>query len=398
MSTQWLELCVSALPMLKQNHLISNHSHEVASSLMSNSSKLIWALNSYRAGESAQVSALSEVLSERPGWKQSSIQLRYLRRGVGLNLFRGVGFGGIDLRASDALEPPWPDLLVCSGLRNEPVARQIRANSKARTKIVVLGRTWANYDCFDLIVTTPQYRLPKRPNILHNLTTLHNYSAAKFRQSAPAARALWPDLPEPYLVVLLGGRSGPFTFGAHAARRLAGMVHEMATQLHATVLIATSARTETRAAEFFVSLLKVPHRFHRYTRDCSENPYASMLAVASAIIVTGDSIAMLSEAVATDMPVYIFDLGAGKRTMRRRYQPGSIDKNLYTEAYRCLMAFGPQRLSRDIGLVHHRLVAAGLAAWLDEAGLAQAGDRLASRPEQSALERTVERVHRLFEA
>lgn len=353
-------------------------------------------MNSYRAGESSQVSVLSEVLSERLGWQTSSIHLRYLRRGLGLNLFRGVGFGGIDLRASDTLEPPWPDVLVCAGLRNEPVARQIRANSKARTKIVVLGRTWANYDCFDLIVTTPQYRLPDRPNILHNLTTLHNYSAAKFRQHAPAARALWLGLPEPYLVVLIGGRSGPFTFGTHAARRLAAVVNAMATQLNATVLITTSARTEPRAAELFVSLLKMPHRFYRYKQDCSENPYLSMLAVASMIIVTGDSIAMLSEAAATDRPVYIFDLGAGKRTMRRRYRQGSIDKNLYTEAYRCLMALGPQRLSRDIGLVHHQLVEAGQAAWLDEAGLAQMGDRLVGRPEQSALDRTVERIRRLF--
>ena len=47
------------------------------------------------------------------------------------------------------------------------------------------------------------------------------------------------------------------------------------------------------------------------------NPYAGFLAWADAVVVTGDSVSMLSEALATAAPVYIADPGGlGPRHMR----------------------------------------------------------------------------------
>ena len=40
------------------------------------------------------------------------------------------------------------------------------------------------------------------------------------------------------------------------------------------------------------------------------------------------------------------------------------DSTLKSVAYRALMDFGPRRLSRDIDLVHERLLADGRAAWI----------------------------------
>ena len=50
-----------------------------------------------------------------------------------------------------------------------------------------------------------------------------------------------------------------------------------------------------------------PHFLHRYGAS-PDNPYAGILALADAFIVTGDSIAMLSEACGTGRPVALFDL------------------------------------------------------------------------------------------
>lgn len=351
---------------------------------------MIWVLQSEKEGENNQILALARAAIARFGCPLKIIRLGFLPSMLWLSLTRRVGFFGLEPHSLEALSPPWPKLVISTGLYNEPVARQVKALSGGRTKLVMLGRTWASYDHFDLIVTTPQYRLPRRPNILHNLTTLHSYDRVALNRASLRARKLWPELKPPYIAVLVGGRSGPFMFGKHAAARLAQTVNEMAQAMKASVLVTTSSRTDLESAFLLDSLLKVPYRFYLRQTCQGENPYPAMLGAAARIIVTGDSIAMLSEAVATGNPVYIFDLGAGYRTMKPGYRLGSLDRNLSTEAYNLLMAIGPKALSRDIKLMHQLLVDSGHAAWLDDDKHAQF--KLA--PE--ALEVTLKRIGEWF--
>ena len=48
-----------------------------------------------------------------------------------------------------------------------------------------------------------------------------------------------------------------------------------------------------------------------------QNPYGSMLALADAIVVTADSVNMLSEAVATGVPVLVFEPTGGAGRLAR---------------------------------------------------------------------------------
>ncbi len=54
--------------------------------------------------------------------------------------------------------------------------------------------------------------------------------------------------------------------------------------------------------------MNVPHYFHVWNDadKNSENPFYGFLGLADAVIVTGDSISMCSEACATGKPVYIY--------------------------------------------------------------------------------------------
>lgn len=330
----------------------------------------IWALASQRAGENTQITALAKGLGNHFNWPIAIRRLAYWPWSSVPGFFRRKSLVGVNQEKSDPLKPPWPRILIASNLDNEPVVRQIKAASDGYTKLVAIGRTWADYEHFDLIVTTPQYRLPESPNILHNLTTLSLYDPS---ESKPVA--LFSDgngLPSPYLAVCLGGRSGPFAFGRKAALRLAGMANELALSLGASVLSVTSARTDPSSVEAFQAGLKVPHKLYRYSANQKDNPYPEIIKVAASFVVTGDSIAMLSEAVATGRPVYIFDLGAGRRSMHQPAAAGRPDRTLATEAYHLLMQFGPKRAARDITLVHKLLVDQGHAIWLGEGVMREA--------------------------
>ena len=350
---------------------------------------LVWLITAYRAGEREQILALAEAL----GWPFKTMQIAHRKYAWRSNLLRGTGLSGIDTAASSPLQPPWPDLVISAGMRNEPVCRWVRQQSAGKTRIVHIGRPWADPGNFDLVITTPQYRLPQRPNVLQNATTLHRVTPERLLKARQQVESGIMDVSPPFITLIVGGNSGPYTLGRHAAKRLAGQASALAEQKGASLLVTTSSRTSTDVSRELKKSLRVPAQFYEWKKGDADNPYFGYLALADEIIVTGDSISMLSEACATRKPVHMFDPGAGKHRMRRQ-KPGQEeipDFRLTAETYSWLMRFGPRRLSRDIRLVHDRLIAEGRAVWL---GDPFPDTKLSELPD---LQRAVQRVRQLFD-
>jgi uncharacterized protein len=345
----------------------------------------VWVVTGYRAGERAQVVALAEAL----GWPFDIKQLSYRRYEFRTSLLRGSDLRGIRIDRSSPLQPPWPDLVISAGMRNEPVCRWIRAQNGGRTRIVHIGRPWADPARFDLVITTPQYRLPERDNVLQNTATLHRLSTARLAAEALEWAPQFEHLPRPYIGVMLGGNSGPYTLGPKNAAAIAEQVDAMAVHRNGSLLISTSARTHPAAIRAFEGALSAPHYLYRWRRNDARNPYFGMLALGDELVVTADSISMLSEACATGKPVYIAELGGYGFPMRPD-SVAEIDFRFSAWTYSWMMRVGPRRLSRDIRLVHRALLEEGRAAWLGEA--------LERRPllPLGDMDRALERVRALF--
>ena len=359
----------------------------------------VWLMMGHKAGDNSQVLALAEAL----GWPFEIKHFTYKRTELLSNLICGPTLAGVVRAQSSDLAPPWPDLIITAGRRNEPIARWIQkqAAPEKHVRIVHCGRSWARIERFDLIVTTPQYRLPKRPNVLHNLTPLHRVTEERLRNSAAKWRRRLRDLPEPYLAVVIGGNSGPYTFDHAAAERLARQASDRARKLGASLLVTTSARTPADKIDSFERALEVPAEVFRWSKDAPDNPYFGFLSLAEEIIVTGDSMSMLTEACATRKPVHIFDLGVGRTAMRgARLTPiaaAGEQRKAFEKAhlkafiYRLMMRIGPKRMTRDIRIVHQVLVNNGMAVWL--------GDRFpkGTPPGVESVRRAVARVRALFD-
>lgn len=167
---------------------------------MSERTPLVWCLLGRKAGDNTQVRALAEELGF--GFEEKLVIARPWE--LLAHLGERPTLAGIDRAASSALAPPWPDLVISAGRRNEPVARWIRQRSAGRTRLVHIGRPWAPLDEWDLVVTTPQYFLPRQANIHHNSLPLLRLAPAEV---ASAARELQPRiaaLPRPWIAVLAG--------------------------------------------------------------------------------------------------------------------------------------------------------------------------------------------------
>ncbi|GAB6068111.1 hypothetical protein JCM13664_14300 [Methylothermus subterraneus] len=330
----------------------------------------VWLLCGQKPGDNQQLIALAEAL----GWPYARKRLNYRPYELLVGRF-GASLLGIDQGASDPLTPPWPDLLLTAGRRNEPVALWIRKQAAKvghRVRIVHLGRPWARLSHFDLIVTTPQYFLPPLPNVLCNVFPLHALTAEKLAQAAEFWRPRL-KVPGPYLALLVGGSSGPYIFDAKAASRLAHGVNELARRKGASVLVTTSARTSPEAAKALLAALKAPVEVHFWRAGEQENPYLAYLALAEEIVVTGDSMSMLAEACFTAKPVHIFPFGAGRFAMRPEAPLAPEPRPLWDrERWRALrsalgLRLAPRRLRRDVCRILGAAIESGRAVWLGEA-------------------------------
>jgi mitochondrial fission protein ELM1 len=265
----------------------------------------------------------------------------------------------------------------------------VKRHANKAVKLVFLGTPWANLNNFDLVITTPQYGLPDRANILRNDLPMHKVTPTRLAEEAKIWAARLGYLPKPWTAILVGGASGPYRFAADVAQRLAKEVNA----LPGSLLVTTSARTPPEVATVLKSALANPNYFHHWQADDTENPFFGFLALADRFIVTADSISMLSEATATGKPVMLFDTESGPYTMRQNSTKiGWRGGNLSTTAFRLAMRLAPPSWSRDLRIVHNQLINSGRASWSDSE--LQSPNQ---KSQQTDLDRATTRVRALFD-
>ncbi|MCG3170257.1 MAG: hypothetical protein CALGDGBN_01796 [Pseudomonadales bacterium] len=353
----------------------------------------VWLLFGARAGDNSQVLALGELL----GWPFEIRQIVFGRRLLPKPLAvrsQNLRVAGIDLRRSTPLVSPWPELVILSGREQEPVARWIRRAAGGGVRLVYMGRPWAPLDTYDLIITTPQYFLPERPNVVLNLLPLHRVTAERLASEGAIWEARLRHLPRPYTAVLLGGSSGTFTFTPAKACELAARVGALVRVHGGSLLITDSARTPAAVFGAFIAGIDAPSHVYRWGSRDAENPFFGYLALADRIVTTGESVSMLAESCATGKPVHVFDLSDALPRSAPWHQ-----RFVARFGYPALRdwvgrSVGPGYMQRDIGRIQQLLVAGGRAQWLGERAPETGNDHDTRVPRDTA--EAVERVRALF--
>jgi uncharacterized protein len=356
------------------------------------SAPLLWLLASPHEGDNTQLFALARAL----GWPFEVKRLRFRRTEPLLRFIKSATLAAVDITISDRLEPPWPDAILLSGRANEAAAFWIKRHGNPRCKIIFIGTPHWPLEAYDLIITTPQYRLPERANILHLDLPIHAIGAGQLAGAATQWAQRLSALPTPLTALLVGGSSGPYVFDQEGALRLARQASAHARAHGGSLLVTTSARTPPIVSEILEKEIDAPRHFHRWRRGDPDNPFLAFLALADEIIVTADSVSMIAEACATAKPVHLFDFEDGGRAMRaEEASPGRMPqwrgRNAEATAFRLLMRHAPPRLSRDIRIVHRAVIGSGQAAWLGET-LRPRGPEIPA----NSLERSRLRLSQLF--
>lgn len=351
-----------------------------------------------RVGDNSQVLGLGEAL----GWPLVEKHFIYTPYEKLVNLPFCTHALGVVKERSSALEAPWPDLVISAGRKNEPIARHIRKRADKRVRLIHVGRPWAKPSTWDLVITTPQYRLPRDPNIVHNETPLHRVTRARLDEAARAWEARVAHLPKPRIAVLAGGNSGPYPFDGASGARLAAQLEDLVYDVGGSLLVTTSARTLDETTDALFGGIHSPSLLYRWKKSDPDNPFFAFLGLADRVVVTADSVSMMTEACATGRPVYLYDTGEGRTSMKRNPWLDGEDEpdaaarrpldrwHLKAWIYRLTMRLGPQRLTRDIRIVQQLLVDSERAIWLGD------GHPKALPPPLDDMPRAVARVRGLF--
>jgi mitochondrial fission protein ELM1 len=337
------------------------------------STPTVWCLYGKHAGDNAQLDALAAAL----GWPVQVHRLRFTALSRLPGWLKGASRLGL-AGAEPPLVPPWPDLVIAAGRRSANVARWIVRQSGGRTRSVLLGRPRAPLKAFDLVITTPQYGLPVRGNVLHLPAPPVRPATVEDAELA-VWRARWAALPRPWIGVLVGGDRAPYRFDADAARRLGQAAQALAAQRGGSVLAVTGPRTAAAAAAAFEGALGQNTFCHRY--GSGDNPYRALLALADGFIVTGDSASMLAEAAATGKPVAVFPpplhRTPGQRLLRW------LEKRLGL-IERAAGSRGTARQQNLLGRLYDQLLVAGLVSRERDVAAVQRSLGLPSLPAEPA--------------
>lgn len=282
----------------------------------------------------------------------------------------------VDLDRSDALEGPWPDLVVTAGRRLASVALWIKRASGGRTRIVVIGKPRGRVEDFDLIVAAGHYVLPDRPNVARHAYPLMEVDLAGLAETKKAWVGRLTLAPRPLTAVLVGGPTGGLRFGVDEARELHRHARRFAEEHRGSLYFVTSRRTPAAVVDYFRAAKAADPNEQLAVYDPAlapiDNPYQGLLALADHFLVTTDSLSMMVEVARLGRPLSLFALTRSPGLLERALEavagwppldPTREPIPAGGAGPRVLASLGRPVHSRDLGATARRLVADGLAAW-----------------------------------
>lgn len=258
-----------------------------------------WTLTDGHAGNVRQARALAAALG-RTAWEwtlETRAPWRWLapRRWPDATRAFGDGF-------ANALQKP-PRLAIGCGRQAALATRLLRAHGAHAVQILDPRIDPAHWD----VVIAPEHDGLRGRNVITLLGSLHPVDDLWLA----AARAEFPaigQLPRPHTTLLIGGASAHAAFDVAAFDAIASRVQALVRREGGSVLATASRRTpeavRARLRERFAGASNIVWTGD----DDGPNPYSGLLGWADRIVCSADSVNMLSEAAATNVPVFVAGL------------------------------------------------------------------------------------------
>ena len=264
---------------------------------------ICWIITEGMIGTQNQCVGVANALGLTPVIKQISLRQPWKKLSPWLGFETAYSF-------TPSLNPPWPDLLIASGRKSVAASRYIKKQSNGNTFTVQIQDPKTNPQHFDL-VAVPQHDSLRGDNVIvtdgaPNKITDQILQDAK-KQFAP----MFQSMAGPRIAVLIGGNSRTHTRTTEIVEKFCDLLSKLAARL----MMTASRRTGQENLDLINQELTSADNF--IWDGTGDNPYLGMLAWADYIIVTSDSVSMLSDAATTGKPVYVINLEGSSTRFER---------------------------------------------------------------------------------
>ena len=196
------------------------------------------------------------------------------------------------------LSPPYPDLIIAGGRQAVNAALALRCICRT----IVLQNPRVNPRHFDLVIP-PYHDEIQGENVISTLGALHPIRPEELE---PLRHEYYQG---PTVTVLIGGDSQHYRYTSCYIQTLGQTLRQISETkgpLYKAKLLITPSRRSRPELIFELKQILMGTDFEVWDNQ-GENPYLRYLACADMVIVTGDSISMMSEACITGKPVYIHE-------------------------------------------------------------------------------------------
>jgi mitochondrial fission protein ELM1 len=258
-----------------------------------------WAITDHAAGNQRQALALAEqmgmpvrhlVLSLRAPWSWFSPRLALGGR-LALPTAQRAMFA-----------PPWPALAIGCGRSAALLTRLLRGLTEGYCHTVQILDPRIAPTHWDTVIA-PRHDGLTGPNVLTPLGSLNPVDDAWLADGRDASPAL-EYLPRPRVGVLLGGPRTGIRMDAGYAQQLIAALLARRQREGGSLLVLASRRTPAAVTEVMRTALRGMPGLLWAGPDDGNNPYPGVLGWADRLVVTPDSVNMLSEACAVGCAVH----------------------------------------------------------------------------------------------
>ena len=219
-----------------------------------------------------------------------------------------AAFGEEFRRLLDA-PPGW---VVGCGRRPALATRLLRARGSRVEQLLHPRLDPSHWD----LVVAPEHDGLRGPNVITLCGSLHAVDDA-WLADGRAAFPAFASLPSPRTVVLLGGPTAAVRFDRGAFEVMAAKLEHWLAVGGGSLLVIGSRRTPAQLAMLSRSYWADTPGLRWFDAGDGPNPYAGALAWADRVVVSPDSVNMVSEACATAAPVYVPEPGRATGRVKR---------------------------------------------------------------------------------
>jgi len=285
-------------------------------------SKAVWVIADDKAGHKNQAIGVAESL----GYPFVIKNIKYNDKAKLPNILKKSGLTGVDIENSDDLNAPLPDIIIAAGRKTAPIAKFIK--SKSENNIYIIQLMWPGSSSADMdLIAVPEHDNRRGKNIIQTIGSPHRITDEFLSQEGNIWRKTIGNLSSPVVSLLVGGNAGKKKFTAKHASELGFFISELIDNMNGELLITTSRRTPDDVTASLREAIKCKNYFYESGTQRA-NPYYAFLSLSDAIIVTGDSISMCSEACASGKPVFIY---APEDMIPRKHK--EMHKSLYKSSF-----------------------------------------------------------------